>query len=276
MTKFETDGFLSAEIAEYERDVETFYPKRLEIARNTNRLVHKVIYSANVHNQELVEMLLAALLSRQASTFQGFVILMRKGLLMQAQMLQRNIAETMFIIGAIRKDEAFAKQYVISDEVASKKSLEALIRHQERRGGAADETAKQRVKDLTARIANENLTKLLSAEQIAQKAGLSDYYDTLYRFTSMAVHTSVRGLDKVLEADAEGNVHSLNYGPEVTELGMYFDYASSMMLYSLHEVASYFDLSVAEIEALQTQNAQQAGPADVPVVEVESRPVEKK
>jgi hypothetical protein len=42
VTKFETDGFLSAEIAEYERDVETFYPKRLEIARNTNRLVAPV------------------------------------------------------------------------------------------------------------------------------------------------------------------------------------------------------------------------------------------
>lgn len=155
---------------------------------------------------------------------------MRKGLLMQAQMLLRNIAKTMFIIGAIRKDEAFAKQFVISDEVASKKSLEALIRNQERNGGTADQEAVQRVKEIAARIANENLTKRPSAEVIAQKAGLSDYYDTLYRFTSM-VHTSVRGLDKVLEADDEGNVHSLNYGPEVTELVMYFDYASSMMLY---------------------------------------------
>jgi hypothetical protein len=265
MTKFETDGFLSAEIAEYERDMETFYPKRLEIARNVNRLVHQVIYSARVYNQELVDLLLAALLARQASTFQGFVILIRKGLLVQAQMLLRNIAETMFIIGAIRKDAAFAKQYVISDEVASKKSLEALIKYEETLGRAADETAKQRLKDLTERIANEKLTKLPSAEQIAQKAGLSSYYDTLYRFTSMAVHTSVRGLDKVLEADDDGNVHSLNYGPEVNELGMYFDYGSSMMLYSLHEVANYFKLPVADIEALQTQNEQQAGATDVPI-----------
>lgn len=265
-TKFETDGFLSAEIAEYERDVETFYPKRLEIARNTNRLFHQVIYSAKVYNQELVDLLLASLLIRQATTFQAFVILMCKGLPVQAQMLLRNVAETMFIIGAIRKDAAFAKQYVISDEVAAKKALEGLIKYEERRGVAVDPTTKQRVEDLTARIANESITKLPSAEQIAQKAGLSPYYDTLYRFTSMAVHTSVRGLDKVLEADSEGKVHSLTYGPEVTALGMYFDYGISMMLYSLHEVASYFNLTVADIEALQEQNEQHAGSTtDVPI-----------
>ena len=71
MTTFETDGFLSAEIAGYEHDVETFYPKRLEIARKANRLVHQVIYSAKVYNQELVDLLLAALLARADRKFKA-------------------------------------------------------------------------------------------------------------------------------------------------------------------------------------------------------------
>ncbi len=57
---------------------------------------------------------------------------MRKGLLIQAQTILRNLAETIFIAGATRRDATFAERYVLSEEVNRKKSLDALARNEQR------------------------------------------------------------------------------------------------------------------------------------------------
>jgi hypothetical protein len=80
MTTFETDGFLSAEILEFARTIAGRYAKKLELAADTNRLAHRVIYSIKPHSEHAPDLILAALLTRQASAFQSIVILLRNGL----------------------------------------------------------------------------------------------------------------------------------------------------------------------------------------------------
>jgi hypothetical protein len=66
----------------------------------------------------VIELLLAALLTRQATAFQAFLILLGKGLETQAQIILRNLAEMMFITGAIGKDKSFADKYVLAEDVS--------------------------------------------------------------------------------------------------------------------------------------------------------------
>jgi hypothetical protein len=80
MTKFETDGFLSAEILEFARTIASRYAKKLELSADTNRLTHRVIYSIRPRNEYVPDLILAALLTRQAGAFQSIVILLRDGL----------------------------------------------------------------------------------------------------------------------------------------------------------------------------------------------------
>jgi len=143
MTAFETDGFLSTEISEIEESIAARYSAKFDLALETNRLAHEVIYAAKIQNEHVPDLLLASLLTRQAGSFQGFFILLRKGLLIQAQIILRNLAETMFITGAIRKDTTFADSYVLAEEVSRKKSLEALVRDSERRGKKVDQETKE-------------------------------------------------------------------------------------------------------------------------------------
>lgn len=206
--------------------------------------------------------MLATLLVRQASAFQGFLVLLCKGLETQAQILLRNLAELMFITGAIRKDEKFAGRYVLSEDIPRVRALEAIVRDKRRRNEDVDKKTTELIDELRAKIKRDRLTTF-TVERIAEIAGLSSYYDNLYRFTSMAAHASPRELNTALDVDASGNVVSLSYEPVVDDLDMHLDYGISVMLYTLHETASHFAVDVVgDIEKLQRLNQELAGPGE--------------
>ncbi|MBP1475420.1 hypothetical protein J7I44_13990 [Frateuria sp. MAH-13] len=260
MTTFDTDGFLSDEISSWEADFENRYSSKLELSVAVNRLAHKMVYTIDIGSEDLSDLLLSTLLARQLSTFQGFVLLSRRGMIFQAEMLVRALAESMFLVGAICKKPDFAKQWVLGDEVSRKKALVRLNEDRRRRGEAPDETAVALIAELEKRIRDEGIIKP-STEQIAKLAGLESYYDTLYGFFSMAVHSSSRSLDKALQKDSDGKLTHVEYGPEIDGFDMHLDYAISMTLYVLHEIAAHFEKDVSEIEVLQKRNAELSGEA---------------
>jgi hypothetical protein len=260
MTTFETDGFLSADIVGAERAIAARYQRKLELATETNRLTHRVIYSVKPHSEHVTELLLAALLTRQAAAFQAFLILLGKGLETQAQIILRNLAEMMFITGAIGKDKTFADKYVLSEEVSRLKTLEAIAKDQQCRGERVDGDTTRLIEELRAQTKGKR-PETFTAARMAEIAGLSSYYDNLYRLTSMAVHASPRELNTAFVVDGEGNLVSMRYEPVVDDLDLYLDYAISVMLYSLHEMATHFGLGlVGDIEKVQQINQQLAGP----------------
>ena len=260
MTTFSTDGFLSEEVYAWEADFEKKYASKLELSIAVNRLAHKMVFTIDIGSEELRDLLLSTLLARQLSTFQGFVLLSRKGMIFQAEMLVRALAESMFLVGAIGKKPEFAKQWMLADEVTRKKGLVRLNEDRRRRGEAPDETAATLIAELETRIRDEGI-KTPRTEEIAKLAGLESYYDTLYGFFSMAVHSSSRSLDKALQKDHDGKLTHVEYGPEMDGFDMHFDYAISMTLYVLHDVAVHFKKDVSEIEALQKRNTELAGNA---------------
>lgn len=184
MTSFSTDGFLSDEVFEWEKDFEGRYASKLELAVAVNRLAHKLVFTIDIRSEELRDLLLSSLLARQVSTFQGFLVLARKGMIFQAEMLVRALAESMFLVGAICKNPDFAKQWILGDEVSRKKSLVRLNDDRRRRGEPPDATAVALIAELEKRIRDERIEKP-STERIAKLAGLESYYDTLYGFFSM-------------------------------------------------------------------------------------------
>lgn len=252
MTLFETDGFLSDQIVEAEGEITSRYQAAFDIATQANQLTHQVLFSAEVHNEDGLELLYVTLLTKQARSFQAFMLLLKRGLLSPAQIILRNLAENMFIVGALSKDETFAERYVLSEQVSRKKSLAALARDAQQRGQEVAQDIRDLIEQLDKQIKEEKIVTFRT-EQIAQIAGLSSYYDSLYRFTSMEVHTSPRSLEDAFVVE-ESKIVSLRYEPETEGLDMYLHYAISAMLYALHEYSQHFKLSVDAIEALQKTN----------------------
>jgi hypothetical protein len=258
VTAFSTDGFLSDEINEWEKDFDQRYGPKIELSMAVNRLAHRLIFSVAIVSNQLDDLLLSTLMARQASTFQGFIILSRKGLIFQAEMLVRALAESMFLVGAICKQPRFAEEWILSDEISRKRLLVRLNQDRSRRGELPDPKAVALIAELEKRIKDEKIKKY-NTEHIARLAGLQSYYDTLYGFFSLSVHSSSRSLDKALQADGQGEVTAVEYGPLIEGFDMYFDYAISMTLYVLHEISTHFKHSTAEVESLQQKNNDLAG-----------------
>ena len=252
MTLFETDGFLSDQVLETEGEIVARYQAAFDIATQANQLTHKILFGAEVHNEDGLELLYITLLTKQTRSFQGFLLLLKRGLLSSAQIILRNLVESMFIIGALGKDQTFAEKYVLSEQISRKKSLAALVKDAQQRGQDVPQETKDLIDQLDKQIKDEKIVAFRT-EQIAHIAELSPYYDSLYRFTSMEVHTSPRALEDALIVE-DGKIVSLKYEPETEGLDMYLHYAISAMLYSLHECAQHFKLPVDAIEAVQKTN----------------------
>lgn len=258
MTSFESDGFLSNEILQWESDFTNRYVTKLELAMAVNRCAHRLLFSIEITSDELKDLLLSTLLARQTSTFQAFIILAQKGLLAQAEMLIRALAESMFLVGAIRKEKGFAENWILSDEISRKRNLVRLNDDRRRRGEPPDETSVALIAELEKKIRDRNIKKFTTRE-IAELAGLESYYDTVYGFFSMAVHSTSRSLDTALYTDRAGKVTSVEYGPVIDGLDMHLDYAISMALHVLHEIAVHFSKDPSQIEILQQRNHELAG-----------------
>ena len=251
MTSFKINGFLSEEMFDYEKDIQNRHKEYLELAAELNKLAHRIIYSIEVH-ASLNDLLLATLFTRQTASFQAFIVLIRKGLLTQSEIILRNILETSFIIGAIGKDGDFGKKFVFSENLSRKKALVRLSENYKKNGKEVDQETIDLIAELQKFIKDKNI-KEFSIEQIAKIANLTDLYDTLYPLTSRAVHTSPRGLDKALVVNDQGELMSVDYGPVVEGFDMQLASAIDMTLYTMHEAANNFDYEVAEIEELRAK-----------------------
>ena len=251
MSNFMTEGFLSGEMSRYEGQIANRYSDELGLAKDVNRIAHEIIWSIEIDQGES-SLLLATTWIRQVETFQAFLIIIGKGLFPQSEILLRSIAESMFIVGAIGKDQTFANNYFSSDLVSRLKAARTITEYQRRSDITPDAETETLIRQL-----EEDIEKIEEIEErkirefriieIAQIAQLMDYYDTLYRHTSMAAHTLPRSLNEMFFMDTRGNSEALKYEPKMGGLEIYLVSAIDMALYTLHEVANHFSLDFARI-----------------------------
>ena len=257
-THFETDGFLSNELSRFECQVTDRYSVQLDFAKEVNRIAQETIGTVRIYRDDLSGVLMGTLLTRQSEAFQAFLILVSKGLLFQAQIILRNIAESMFVVGAISKDGTFAGDFIVPDHMSRLKFAKAMKRYHERKG-SSNEDLDNLIKELEKTVEvseNEDKHKRrgkrktlqpFSTEQIAKIAQMEDVYDTTYRRTSLAVHTSPTSLNEIFVVDHNDEIEALKYEPKMDDLEIWLFSAIEMTLSTLHEITEHFSLDECRI-----------------------------
>ena len=259
-TRFETDGFLSDELSPFESQITDRYSDQLEFAKEVNRIAHEIIGAVQIDRDELRSNLMGTLLIRQVEAFQAFIIIVGKGLFFQAQIILRNIAESMFIVGAISKRQTFAEDFIERDVLSSLKLAKGMRKYLARRGGEIPDMLKNIIKDLEDRIKEledkarggkrgkkkGRTIQPFRTEGIAQIAQMEDFYDTVYRHMSLAVHTSPLSLNEVFIVGRNGEVEALDYQPKLDRLETVLFCATEMTLFTLYKVAEHFSLESSQ------------------------------
>lgn len=219
---FEKDGFLSEEVSDLTTGIDSLYPGLWALACEINEFAMKLQYALEIQIGVVSELMGAPLFSRVLSHYQALLILSKRGMLDQAYVLLRVLTEALFQLSAIANDTNFAIEYVRHEEYQRKTLLSKLKRFKESQNQNDPEilAVDSKIKEIEREIVERNIKKF-PTEQVAHKAGLHGWYDTVYAHSSSYVHTSARSLESHLVL-RNGSEEILEMANEPVLKGLHF------------------------------------------------------
>jgi uncharacterized protein DUF5677 len=159
--------------------------------------------------------LIVTLFVRGLQSLQGAILLAERGLATEASMVTRSVFETMFYLGALRREATFSEVMRQDHIKRTSTSVSAFLEMVER-DGLADDHAELR-DDLDELRKREGAGREIKVFRVAERAKRRAYYDTSYRHLSnSAVHTTVKALAQHWHEDEAGK--SIRTGPALPYL----------------------------------------------------------
>jgi hypothetical protein len=187
------------------------------------------------------ETFLAALLfMRGASSFQSAFVLAERGLTQDVRTLVRSCFESVFWLGALRKDATFAETLVQDDFQRRAKIARPLLKLPPDSGLEQEHIDK--LDSFLKKLKESGIEeKQISVADAARRAGLSEIYDTFYRgLSNDAAHPSITALNRYAESDQQNNVIGLRCGPDVDDVGDTMSYLCTALIYLLFWTGEFF------------------------------------
>lgn len=243
------NGFLSKDIEGWKAKHRADNSRLFQLAEELNEFAHATMLKLEVASRDPAEVFAACSYVRVMSSFQSIVILSEIGLINEAKIILRTLAETMFAVVAIAKDRDFSRELINQELLDRKRTNTTIKRHLENGGSLFSEVTldevEKRIKDLQEEI-REKGVKLMYKSDLAKAAGFEDYYDTLYHILCSSVHINVRDLAKYLSIKEDGTIEAINWGPDVREIGDILFPAIEVMVFVLKALHDLFDLEFSD------------------------------
>lgn len=206
------DGFLAESLDDVRSHVRKKYTAWRSLLMRANRLAVTNQHAIKIHIDSNLERYSAVLFARTLATTQASVLLLETGLISQARILLRSALETFFSLVAISKDVSVVDK-LIEGHAAEQGRAARNVRLWK------DDTLRMIAKTGMASvnlelIRNDSATSL-SVFDLAQKAGLEDWYRTVYMVFSWSVHGAAIDLNRHVVLDHDGNAIEFRNEPEV-------------------------------------------------------------
>ncbi|MCH8127364.1 hypothetical protein IIC38_15615, partial [candidate division KSB1 bacterium] len=217
ISDFNKNGFLSHEIESWTKDQNFSNDEFYNLCNRINQFAQDTLYKLNVHNEDLQELLLATLYVRVLGIYQGAIILITKGMIVETKILARSILEILFRIGAISKSIDIAIDFIRQDHINQKKNINKLNMLSDGIKSSLDLSSLSGKYNEISNEIEEIDIKTHGIQWYADKAGLLDDYNTAYSSFCDAVHSNVRGLESYLVLDKNNKVISFSFGPLANE-----------------------------------------------------------
>lgn len=208
------DGFLSENADDIRQVIRERYPKQSDLLRRLNRHAVSVQHSIEISLDSPGQQYSSCLFARTLATTQASVLLLERGLLSQAKMLLRCALETLFALGAVAKQPEIVPRLLDGHRAEQQRVAKSVPLWK------APEL--QEIADATGKAGLLNAdyggaTAALSAFDLAQKAGLEDWYRTVYLVFSWPVHGAVADVGQHAETGPSGEIVAFKNEPCVEE-----------------------------------------------------------
>lgn len=162
---------------------------------------------------------------------------MEAGLVSQARALLRSALETLFALAAIAKDASVVERLVEGHAAEQKRAARniQLWQHTELKKIADAEAASGRIQSMLGSPATA-----LSTFDLAQKAGLEDWYRTVYMVFSWPVHGAAVDLNRHVVVGEDGDVAEFRNEPEIDGQESSWMCAIEVLLKAIAALATIF------------------------------------
>jgi len=256
MTSFEQHGFLAEDELGVSKALSSRYSTSIDLCKDLNSYLQSYQYKLTIHNQDHVEVLSATLYAQFLSTSQATLLLLFKGMGSQTRMLIRCMLESLFPLAAVAENRESAKKFLLSSSyIERRKKLNAFIAFSQKTESCLDtlKENKKFLEETNAEIKKHNIEKY-SVYNCAEDSGLSDWYETLYRYTSDDVHSAVSSLQERLSLCPEGVIKFIKNEPEVEDLDELFATIANCQLKALEATSTVFkDDKSQQIEVFKSR-----------------------
>ncbi|WP_156420304.1 DUF5677 domain-containing protein [Rheinheimera sp. EpRS3] len=260
-TDFERHGFLGVESLQLSQHISATYGPYLSLFRRLNQVAWSFQYEMNIPKPEndITGAWCAILYARVLNFTQASYMLSLNGLRVQAETQLRCALEPLFKLGALKNDPKFMIEYELAerkDQLKQGRSILEYLKRQKPRDNARIKSmevecqAKKEelilgLKNHRPQLFEKNDDKTaiekfsVPASLSAEKAGLLDWYDLLYRMGSASIHSDAKSLESghfLIGDDHE--VEFIKNEPELEDLDEFVNTLCTVLLNAVEFVGA--------------------------------------
>lgn len=209
MAPYQHNGFLGDDIKVWMENNRQQYIDLFKQAEKLNSDCYTALGKARPHNEDKRELTVSCLFPRTMELFQGTYLLISRGMIPSSNVILRTLIETIFVLVAVTKDNDALDAYILNDEAERLRTSNIVIHDQHSTILGIPIKDAERIK---AEILEKQIKKW-SVEKFAKKAGLYDWYLTVYAVLCGPVHASIKDLEQYLNLDENNKVKSIEFVP---------------------------------------------------------------
>lgn len=239
-------GFLSEPFDEIQSAVRYQYASYREVLMRLNEQCVAAQYELPIKSGVPRNLLGAILFMRTIASSQAAVILLEHGLIAQAKSVLRSALESLFALAAIEVKPELALPLAQSQE-ANKRSLADKVLQWENAELKASLSGRASEAELRELVSNK--TREFNTAQLADAAGMMDWYRSIYALLSFPAHANVSDLISHLVTDAHGNITELKSEPDVEGQEATWAFTIQIQIRAASAVAGIFGVNTIDVQA---------------------------
>jgi hypothetical protein len=248
-------GYLGEDIGKWIQKHRKENQEWFALAEGINLFANKTMYDLDIKTDDAQHLVVSTAYVRSLSLFQGTVIMAERGMIYEAALLTRGLMETLFVLCASAMSPDFALQYINSSELKKLDNVTKMLLAGPDIKKIIEETITKDQIEAKRLLLKTRGVRVFTIAEIAEKAGLIDYYRVNYsHFSLMAAHPTANSLDQYLEAGPSGDAVALLWGPDVKGVDRILSVAIESFIIEIGRVAEVFSQPWAEqVEKFQNK-----------------------
>jgi hypothetical protein len=239
-----SEGYLSVDINEFEKNIEREYSFVLDKIRKYNKFFQSTVFIFKGEKKELAHWCLFGLYIRALSTYQSIVLMSKKGITNESNVLLRSLFEIQYIIIALSKHPNLVKEYLAQEAIEMKKILKNSEKWHNKIKFIELSELEMKYHEVNKLIDLHKLKKY-TVKNFAERADLLMDYEINYSILCLSGHSNIYDIKKHFILDDNGIITSFKWGPDDNSLQTILRMATEIMF---RITRSLLDVFVSGIE----------------------------